>query len=335
MVLKKFVKLFVVFFLFSCNEQTKYNLYSISGNALGTKFNILYTSTSPLKGLTNLTDSVFVEINNSLSTYIETSDISKINKGLDFIKVDHHFINVFNKSKIIWKSTDGFFDPTIGLLTKAYGLGPKNNIQSSVKIDDLIRFTGFEKVSLKNNMVIKESKEIFLDFNAIAKGYCVDVISRMLKKNNITNHLVEIGGEMVASGKNQVTDAFWKVGITDPLNNSTNNFINRIELRNKALASSGNYRKFLIDKESGKKIVHTINPKTGDAFETNVLGASVIADDCITADAYATSFMAMPIKKSKEVISNLENIDVMIIYYDKNKNVKVLKSNGFNKLILD
>ena len=117
---------------------------------------------------------------------------------------------------------------------------------------------------------------------------------------------------MVASGKNQVTDAFWKVGITDPLNNSTNNFINRIELRNKALASSGNYRKFLIDKESGKKIVHTINPKTGDAFETNVLGASVIADDCITADAYATSFMAMPIKKSKEVISNFENIDVTI-----------------------
>ena len=91
----------------------------------------------------------------------------------------------------------------------------------------------------------------------------------------------------------------------------------------------------MIDKESGKKIVHTINPKTGDAFETNILGTSVIADDCITADAYATSFMAMPIKKSKEVISNLENIDVMIIYYDKNKKVKVLKSNGFNKLILD
>ena len=335
LILRVFKKsfLFIACIIISCSNETK--IHSYSGQALGTSFKILYASDQPLKNIDVLTDSIFTEINKSLSTYISSSDISKINDDIDSIKIDAHFKKVFNKSKLIWKSTDGFFDPTIGLLVKAYGLGPKNDSKIPVNLDSIMNLTGFGKVSLKNNFIIKEKKGIYLDFNAIAKGYCVDIISNMLNNRNINNHLVEIGGEMVAIGKNQVTDAFWKVGITDPLNISTNNFINRIELRNKALASSGNYRKFLIDKESGKKIVHTINPKTGDAFETNILGTSVIADDCITADAYATSFMAMPIKKSKEVISDLENIDVMIIYYDENKKVKVLKSNGFNKLILD
>jgi thiamine biosynthesis lipoprotein len=198
-----------------------------------------------------------------------------------------------------------------------------------------MNFVGFEKVSIENNFVRKKVKGIYLDFNAIAKGYCVDVISNMLKEKNINNHLVEIGGEMVASGKNQITNRFWRVGITDPLNVSSNNFISKIELKNKSLASSGNYRKYIVDKKSEKKIVHTINPKNGNAYETNILGTSVIANHCMTADAYATSFMAMPIKKSKELISSLKNIDVMIIYYDENSQMKIYKTEGFDKLILD
>lgn len=333
--LKKLASIFFVLLFISCSNEYRPTIYSHSGKALGTSFKILYSANKPLKNIDYLTDSIFVEINQSMSTYIKNSDISKINRGIDSIKVDYHFEKVFNKSKIIWKSTDGFFDPTIGLLVNAYGLGSENDIKSFVNIDSLLKFTGFEKVSMKNNLVFKESKEIYLDFNAIAKGYCVDVISKMLKNNNINNHLVEIGGEMVASGNNQVTNSPWRVGIIDPTNVKSNNLITRIELNNRSLASSGNYRKYLIDKESGKKIVHTINPKNGNAFSTNILGSSVVAQDCITADAYATSFMAMPLEKSVELISSLENIDVMIVYYDKNNDVRVYKTKGFERLILN
>ena len=334
-VLKKLVNIFLILFFIGCNVERKPIVYSHSGKALGTSYKILYSSVGPLENIEELTDSIFIEINKSLSTYIKSSDISKINSGLDYIKVDYHFVNVFNKSKKIWRLTGGFFDPTIGLLVNAYGLGPENNIKNSINIDSLMKLTGFDKVSLKNNLVIKQNKVIYLDFNAIAKGYCVDVISKMLVENNISNHLIDIGGEMVASGKNEAKNLPWRVGITDPLNFESNNFINKIQLKNLALASSGNYRKFLIDKKSGKKIVHTINPINGDAFPTNVLGTSVVAEDCITADAYATSFMAMPLEKSKSLISKLKNIEVMIVYYDENNIVKVYRTEGFEKLILN
>jgi len=334
-VLKKLISLFFILFFIGCSNEYKPTVYSYSGRALGTSYKILYSSDKPLENIDFLTNSIFIEINQSMSNYIKSSDISKINDGIDSVKVDRHFEKVFNMSKIIWESTDGFFDPTIGLLVKAYGLGSEKNRQVSVNIDSLMNFTGFEKVSLKNSLVFKDINGIYLDFNAIAKGYCVDEISNMLKKNNIRNHLVEIGGEMVAEGINEVNNSPWKVGIIDPLNVKSKNFIESIELKNKALASSGNYRKYLIDSKSGKKIVHTINPKTGNAYETNILASSVIAKDCITADAYATSFMAMPLEKSLNLISSLDSIDVMIVYYDKNNNVKVYRTEGFEKLILN
>ena len=335
LILRVFKKsfLFIACIIISCSNETK--IHSYSGQALGTSFKILYASDQPLKNIDVLTDSIFTEINKSLSTYISSSDISKINDDIDSIKIDAHFKKVFNKSKLIWKSTDGFFDPTIGLLVKAYGLGPKNDSKIPVNLDSIMNLTGFGKVSLKNNFIIKEKKGIYLDFNAIAKGYCVDIISNMLNNRSINNHLVEIGGEMVASGKNLVTNNYWRVGITDPLNPSSNNYIKKIQLKNSALASSGNYRKYIIDNQTGKKIVHTINPKNGNAFNTNVLGVSVIAEDCITADAYATSFMAMPIEKSIKMISLLNNIEVMIIYNKEKSEVEIFSTDGFDRLVLN
>ena len=325
--------LFIACIIISCSNEI--SIHSYSGQALGTSFKILYASHKPLKNIDILTDSIFIEINKSLSTYISSSDISKINDGVDSIKIDIHFKKVFNKSKLIWKSTDGFFDPTIGLLVKEYGLGPKNDSKIPINIDSIMNLTGFAKVSLKNNFIIKEKKGIYLDFNAIAKGYCVDIISDMLKDKNINNHLVEIGGEMVASGKNLLTNNYWRAGITDPLNPSSNNYIKKILLKNSALASSGNYRKYIIDNKTGKKIVHTINPINGNAFSTNVLGVSVIAEDCITADAYATSFMAMPIEKSIKMISQLNNLEVMIIYNKQKSQVEIFSTDGFNNLVLN
>ena len=332
--LKKLISLLSFAFLcFSCSNSPK--VFSYSGYALGTSFKIVYSSDNSLDNIEELTDSIFFEINKSLSTYLISSDISKINDGIDSIKVDSHFVNVFNQSKIIWESSNGFFDPTIGLLVNAYGLGPNSKPNRLLDLDSLINLTGFENVSLVNDRVVKTKNGILLDFNAIAKGYCVDVISNMLIHNQITNHLIEIGGEMYASGLNGVTNTPWRVGITDPLNPDPTSYKLRIALKDKALASSGNYRKFLIDSLTGKKIVHTVNPKNGNAYSTNVLGTSVLADNCMSADGYATAFMAMPLEESMTIIDSLLNIEVMIVYFDEQNEVKTYFTKNFKNLILD
>lgn len=317
----------------SCSNSIK--LHKYSGYALGTSFSIVYSSENELSNIEKLTDSIFFEINRSLSTYLISSDISKINNGIDSIIVDSHFKNVFNQSKLIWKSSNGFFDPTIGLLVNAYGLGPNKYPNQIINIDSLINLTGFENVRLFNDRIVKKKNGIFLDFNAIAKGYCVDVISRMLVNNQITNHLIEIGGEMYASGFNSFKNSPWKVGIADPLNSSTNSYKTAITLKDMALASSGNYRKFIIDSLTGKRIVHTINPKNGYAYSTNILGTSVLAENCMLADGYATAFMAMPLEESKLLIDSLLNIEAMIVYLDQEKNVKTYFTKNFENLILD
>ncbi len=331
MVSRKLISsLFFICFLISCTKS--YNTYSYSGYALGTKFTIIYNSAKPLKNLESMADSIFFNLNKSLSTYIPSSDISKINNGYDLIEVDDNFINVFNKSKSIWKHTMGYFDPTSGILANAYGLGPNTTPKYSINLDSIMNFIGFEKVSL-NNRSVKLNKGMYLDFNAIAKGYCVDLLSNALKENNITNHLIEIGGEMYASGINNITNSRWKVGISDPL--KPDNTKQKIFLKNTALASSGNYRKFLIDPETGIKIVHTINPNNGSANQTNILASSVIAENCMTADAYATAFMAMPLDKSISLINDDKSLDGMIIYFDSNNEIQTYYSSGFKKLIFD
>jgi thiamine biosynthesis lipoprotein len=327
--LKKSISLFfLIFFIYSCEKNI--STYSFNGYALGTNFNVLYNSEKPLKNFKKQTDSLFSKFNKSLSTYIQSSDISRINNGENSIIVDDYFIKVFKKSKSIWKDSDGYFDPTIGLLTNAYGLGPNKIPNYSINIDSLLNYTGFEKVNLVNNQ-IQMKNGMFLDFNAIAKGYAVDLISEILIENGVNNFLIDIGGEMYANEINNVKNTNWRVGITDPLNPDKKN--NRIFLENKAIASSGNYRKFLIDPRTGDKIVHTINPKNGNANQTNILSTSVIADDCMTADGYSTAFMAMPLELSKMVVQSKPEIEAMIIYVDKKNEVKTFYSPGFEKLL--
>ena len=327
--LKKSISFYFLLILFlSCNKPDQ--TYSYNGFALGTNFNILYNSDKPLKNLNKLTDSIFFDLNKSLSTYIQSSDISKINNGDNSIIVDENFKKVFNASKIIWEESGGYFDPTIGLLTNAYGLGPNTNPNYSINVDSLLNFTGFEKVNLTDNKVNLQ-KGMFLDFNAIAKGYGVDLISNLLKDNGIDDFLIDIGGEMYASGINSVSKTSWRVGISDPL--KPENSKQKIYLQNKALASSGNYRKFLIDPISGNKIVHTINPLNGSAKQTNVLATSVLANDCMTADAYATAFMAMPIEESKKIMKKELELEGMIVYVDAFNEIKTFYTSGFSELI--
>ena len=326
--------LFVVLAFVGCTSNTEPQ--RVSGYALGTTYNITYFDTRANPNLVPAIDSVFYVLNKSMSTYIKNSDISKINRGDDQVVVDHHFKAVFNASKAVFTATQGFFDPTVGSLVNAYGFGPEEGLATLTASDRdrLLALTGFEKVTLlKEGRILKTNPNIYLDFNAIGKGYAVDVLSSMMEKRfGYTNTLVEIGGELQAKGKHILKNSSWTVAIDAPNEDAAErNLLRTLTLQNQALATSGNYRKFRID-EKGNKYVHTINPFDGTAQPSKVLSASVIAADCMTADAYATALMSMPISKIETL--PLDGIEYMLVLAGDNGNYDIQQSPGFPSLNL-
>ena len=262
-------------------------------------------------------------MNKSLSTYIPTSDISKINKGDSKVIIDDFFKEVFNKSKRIYAETDGFFDPTVGNLVNAWGFGPKNEKKDLTEdeVKEQMKFVGLNKVELKDGKIIKQNPEIYLDFNSIAKGFGIDVIARFFNSKKIDNYLIEIGGEIRTKGfKNNKIP--WVIKLVNPIEKEDDSGFKEINLSNKSMATSGNYRKFRITNE-GKKYVHTVNPKTGYAIESNLLSVSVIANkDCADVDAYATAFMAMGLEKTKEFLEKNKQLKAILIYTNDSGNLE-------------
>ncbi|PQB03247.1 thiamine biosynthesis protein ApbE [Polaribacter filamentus] len=299
--------------LIACKKEVQNRDYTLQGLVFGTTYKITYLN-SAINYQDSL-DSLFLLINSATSTYISTSDISKINNGDTTIVVDAIFSEVFEKSKRIYKETDGFFDPTVGNLVNAYGFGPENerNNLTEEEIKAQMLFVGLEKISISKGKVVKEDPKIYLDFNAIAKGFGIDLVARFFDEKKIENYLIEIGGEIRAKGtkKNQKP---WLIRVVDPASAKENGGFKNINLSNKSMATSGNYRKFRIA-DDGKKYVHTINPKTGFATESNLLSASVIASkDCADVDAYATAFMAMGLEKTKEFLKKHPEIEVILLF---------------------
>ena len=305
--------------LLSCAKEEKQQDFVLKGVVFGTTYKIVYLNSSI--NYQKSIDSLFYLVNKSTSTYIPTSDISKINKGETDVKVDAIFIEVFNKSKRIFKETDGFFDPTVGNLVNAWGFGPKTGKKnlSDDEVKKQMQFVGLDKVKIENRIVIKEDSSIYLDFNSIAKGFGIDVIARFFNTKNIDNYLIEIGGEIRANGFKKNNEP-WVIKLVNPVKKDSENGFKKLNLSNKSMATSGNYRKFRIA-EDGKKYVHTINPKTGYAKESNLLSVSVIANlDCADVDAYATAFMAMGLEKTKEFLKTRKNLHVILLYVN-NKGV--------------
>ena len=330
--LKCYSSFFISFILLSCTTGQEEH-QKIQGYALGTSYSISYVSTklSP-EHLTQRVDSIFGVINKSLSTYIPDSDISKINKGDSLLVVDEHFIKVYQKALEVWKASNGFFDPTVGTLVNAYGFGPGKPLNqiSEMQRDSLLELTGWSKTKLtQQKTILKENPNIYFDFNALAKGYAVDVLANYLKRQQIKAYLVEIGGEIIAQGKSPRSGGFWKIAIDDPQQGEERNFIRTVMLENEALATSGNYRKYGVDADTGLRIAHSINPKTGEAFPSKVLSASVTAPDCMTADAYATALMVMPLEQSQKLIDSKPELEAYWIISDSLEGVKELFSKGF------
>jgi len=177
----------------------------------------------------------------------------------------------------------------------------------------------------------KEHPQLFFDFNALAKGYAVDLIAELLRLKGIDSFLVEVGGEIVAQGLSPKSNAAWKVAIDDPKQGEERRFIKVISLTNQALATSGNYRKYKVDTLTGKRLVHSINPKTGNSFASDVLSASVLAPNCMTADAFATALMVMPFEQGKALIERETDLEAYWIIQDSLEGIKEVFSKGFGK----
>ncbi|PCJ97332.1 MAG: thiamine biosynthesis protein ApbE [Flavobacteriaceae bacterium] len=331
--MKKVFVLGILMVLFSCGEPVK-NINQ--GSALGTTYNITYISNEDLDFQTEI-DSVFASINQSMSTYLPDSDISKINQGDSTLVVDAMFVDVFELSRKVYDSTNGYFDPTVGTLVNAWGFGPGEEMKlDSSRVDSLLEYVGFDKVSITEAYTVrKKSPFIYFDFNAIAKGYAIDRLAMMLNQKGINDYLVEVGGELVAKGVNRISEKKWVIGVDDPEGEDRSIPKILLELKDKAMASSGNYRKFRIDATTGKKYVHTINPKTGYTKNSNVLGATVIASTCAEADAYATAFMAMDLDDSIKLLVKQQEMEAYIIYLDENGETAEFMTIGFASLILE
>lgn len=340
--MKKLKFLYPVFLLLlvSCGKAPETVIMQTNtGFALGTTYAIKYQVPHDSIMYVDEIENVFHEVNKSMSAYIPTSDLSKINKGDTSIVVDAYFKTVYNFSKEVHEKTDGFFDPTVGALVNAWGFGPEKPINNLVahQVDSIMKFTGFEKVELtEEGKVIKQHPSLIFDFNALGKGYAIDLIGKVFDEKGVENYIIEVGGEILTKGENSQKVKNWIVAIDSPIQNSEKReFIEKIALKNKAMATSGNYRKFRVDPETGDHYVHILNPKTGYPMKNNVLSVSVIADNCMKADAYATAFMIMPFEKSKALLKEMNDVDAYIISADEDGNIQKYTTQGFQKLILD
>ena len=318
--------LVLLFFSFSCSK-TVPEITKLEGNVFGTRFHIVVIGDS-IPNFETTVDSLFQAVNNSLSTYLTTSAISKINAGDTTVMVDTLFIEVFEKSKRIYRETNGDFDPTIGLLVNAWGFGPGTTISNlnSYKIDSLMQYVGLDKITIRNAKVLKQSPSIYLDFNAIAKGFGADIVGRYLERQGIVNYMVEIGGELRVRGTN-ANNQFWRIGIEKPNFDGSRSLQTIVGLHDESMATSGNYRKFKIDSITGEKYVHTIDTKTGYTAKRDLLSATVIGEkDCADVDGYATAFMAMGLKRSLEFLKGHPELKVFFLYTDAEGNYNSYKS---------
>ncbi len=317
----------IVFFVlaaaFSSCRNNKPAYLSFNGFAQGTTYSIVYENSPNISAekMKSGVERILHDFDMSLSLYQDSSVVSRINRNEAF-NTDLYFEEVFAKSKAIFQLTNGAFDVTVGPLVRAWGFGPdaRKNFSES-KRDSLLNLIGMGKVDIKDGIFVKDDPRINLDFNAIAQGYSVDVIFRHLNDLGIKSYLVEIGGEVRVRGKKG--DVLWRIGIDRPTDDNMlpgNDLQAVISLKDRALATSGNYRKFYM--EDGIKYSHTIDPKTGYPVRNKLLSATVLADECADADGIATAFMVMGMEKSIEFLYLHPGFEAFLVYSDENGNFR-------------
>lgn len=308
----------------ACTGQKQY--FVESGSVFHTVYHIKYEAPELL---TEKIDAEFQKFNLSLNPFNPNSIISKVNQN-EPVEADDWFIEVFNRAKEVSDHSDGVFDITCAPLINLWGFGfSKMDSVTPQMIDSIKQFVGYQRVRLDGRKVIKDDPRVLLNCSAIAKGYACDVIARLLEREGIKNYMVEIGGEVAMKGVNQNGNC-WRIGINKPEDDSTgikNDIEEVVQLCKKGgVATSGNYRNYYV--KDGKKYAHTIDPRTGYPSEQSILSATIVAQDCITADAYATAFMAMGLEKARQVAENIPDIEYFVIYADENGKHQIEYSKG-------
>lgn len=330
------------FILFSCNNQPvsdkeikTSDYFSVEGYALGSTFHIKYENKFD-KDYSADIRSLFDRFENSLSTYMPNSIISRINSNDSLVVPDKFFIDCFTRAMEISDKTGGAFDMTVAPLVNAWGFGFTERTELSDKeVKKMLRLVGYKKIRLSDNKIIKDSSAIMLDAGAIAPGQCVDVVCEFFDSLKISNYMIEIGGEVRTKG-HKANNENWVIGIDKPIDRSdeTNRELQAmISLKDKAVTTSGNYRQFY--EKGGIRYSHTISPFTGYPVNHSLLSATVIADDCMTADAFATAFMVIGLEKSMEIVKQNPGIEVYFISSGDNNQYKIDMSEGFKNFLLE
>lgn len=301
------------------------------GMVFGTVYKITYQHADDLQ---HDIKEALMEVDNSLSPYNPNSIITRINHNEDTL-LNEHFTHVFQLAQQISAETEGAFDITVAPLVNAWGFGFKHSIEIAPEtIDSLRQFIGYQKIRMEDGKIVKEDERTMLDCSAIAKGYGVDRVARLLDKKGVEHYMVDIGGEVVVKGKNPRMKT-WRIGINKPIEDSLS--INQelqtiLEVTGVGMATSGNYRKFYY--KDGKRYAHTIDPRIGTPVQHNILSATVIAKDCTTADAYATAFMVMGLEKAKAFCEEHPELNAYFICAGEGDSYDVYMTPGMERFII-
>ena len=315
----------------SCKPDPKKMMFT--GETQGTYYAITYFDKEG-RDFQPAIDSILHKFDLSVSMWVPESIISRVNNGDSTVVPDEWFTDIYRKAKAVSEKTGGAFDFTVGPLVNAWGFGFKGKIKmDQAKVDSLMDYVDYRKVTLDESGRITRPAGFKFDFNAIAQGYAVDLLGNYLKSQGIENYLVDIGGEVL--GKGQKPDGSpWIVGIENPAADSISerNVSTKVRLSNMAVSTSGNYRKYRI--ENGVRYSHTIDPHTGYPVTHSLLSVTVLAPDCATADAFATSFMVMGLEKSKAFIEKNPGLEAFFIYSEENSIYSTYATKGFGSIIV-
>jgi thiamine biosynthesis lipoprotein len=322
-----FLTLLIVGTVFIIRQQRSIPYQHSQGFIFGTTYGITYQYDEDLK--TEIEDKL-KQVDAALSMFNEKSVITRVNTGDGIIpdsETGRMFLDVFQLGMNISKDTDGAFDMTVAPLVNAWGFGFKNGqMPTAEQVDSIRQFVGYQKVKFEEarerrlGVIEKQDARTMLDCSAIAKGYGVDAVAKVLADKGIKNYLVEIGGEVVTCGISEKRLP-WKIGVTKPTDDSlhvSGELQTVLNITDKAMATSGNYRNFYY--KNGRKYAHTIDPKTGHPVQHNILSATVLCDRCAIADAYATAFMVMGFEGARRILDKHPELMAYLIYDDKGEN---------------
>ena len=306
--------------------------HSDQGFTFGTVYKVTYQHDKNLK---NEIEKELKKVDLALSPFNPKSTITAINKNQP-ITPDSLFLEVFKKAQTISEETEGAFDITVAPLVNTWGFGFSKSTETTAEmIDSIMQFVGFKKVKITpDNKIVKEDERLMLTGSAIAKGFGVDRVARLLELKGVKNFMVEIGGEVVVKGKNAKMNK-WRIGINKPIEDSLsiNNELETIlSLSDVGMATSGNYRNFYY--KGGKKYAHTIDPRNGYPVQHSILSATVLAKDCATADAYATAFMVMGKEKVKNFCESHPELEVYLICAGENDDYEIYCTPGMSRYII-